>query len=99
MAEDVFAIDFVSHIPRLRDVTDLESYKGEVTKTGSDVPDFHATFEDMVAEGNKVAGRFTVTGTMQPAGVQYTNTSITIFRFAGGKMVETWWTKDTLGLM
>ena len=99
IADEIFATDFVSHIPQFPNVNDLESYKGEVIKTGTDVPDFHAILEDMVAEGNKVAGRFTATGTMQPAGVQYTNTWITIFRFAGGKIVEQWWHFDMLGVL
>jgi predicted ester cyclase len=99
IADEVLATDFVSHIPPNPDVTDLESYKKEVVKTGTGVPDFHAEIHDIVAEGDKVAGRFTTAGTMQPAGVPYTNTWIVIFRFADGKIVEEWWELDMLGVM
>jgi predicted ester cyclase len=99
IADEILATDFVSHIAQYPDVNDLENYKREVIKTSTDIPDFHAVLEDMVAEDNKVTGRFTATGTMHPAGVKYTNTWITIFRLDGGKIVEQWWHFDVLGVM
>ncbi|UCF17494.1 MAG: ester cyclase, partial [Phycisphaerales bacterium] len=70
------------------------------------IPDFHATLEDIVAEGDKVVARFTATGTAQGEfmgitvdGVQYTNTWNIMFRFAGGKIVEEWWQMDMLGVL
>jgi len=98
IADEVLATDFVPHIPYHPHVTDLESYKGQVTKNRTDIPDLHVTLEDMVAEGSKVAARCTVTGTAQPAGVHYTNTCIVIFRFADGQIVEEWWEFDLLGV-
>ncbi len=99
IADEVLATDFVSHIPHYPDVTDLESYKGEITKSRTDVPDGHVALEDMVAEGDKVAVRLTVSGTAQPAGVHYTNTCIVICHFADGKILEEWWEFDLLGVM
>ena len=98
IADEIFATDFVSHIPHYPDAADLEGYKEEVAKTPTTVTGFSATIEDMIAEGDKVAGRFTATGTMQPFGVQYTNTWIIMFRFAGDKIVEEWWEFDLLGV-
>ena len=55
------------------------------------------TIEDMIAEGDKVAVRWTLTGIhkgdlmgVPPTGVQVTFTGNTIHRFAGGKCVELW---------
>jgi len=98
IADDIFATDFVSHIPHFPNAADLEGYKEEVAKTPTTVTGFHATIEDMIAEGDKVAGRFTAAGTMQPFGVPYTNTWIIIFRFTGGRIAEEWWEFDLLGV-
>lgn len=53
----------------------------------------------MVAEGDKVAERWTATFTEPASGVQVTLTGIIILRLADGKIVEMWWAKDFLGLV
>jgi predicted ester cyclase len=70
------------------------------------MPDFHVTIEDMVTEGDKVASRWTASGTHQgeflgirPTGNHATWTGITIYRIADGKIVEAWWSKDVLALL
>ncbi|TET85665.1 MAG: hypothetical protein E3J37_01425, partial [Anaerolineales bacterium] len=69
-------------------------------------PDMKVTTEDIIAEGDKVVIRWTATGTHQgelmgiPAsGKQVTWTGMTIYRFADGKIVESWWAYDALGMM
>jgi len=69
-------------------------------------PDMRVATEDIIAEGDKVAIRWTTTGTHQgelmgiPAtGRQVTWSGITIYRFADGKIVETWWAYDAMGMM
>jgi predicted ester cyclase len=69
-------------------------------------PDFHMTVEDLVAEGDKVVARFTETGTHKgeflniPAtGKQVKFGEIGILRIAGGKVVESWYEVDMLGLL
>jgi len=69
-------------------------------------PDMQAKLEDMVAEGDKVACRYTATGThsgeymgVPPTNKQITVTGIHIDRIAGGKVVETWDYSDMLGVM
>jgi steroid delta-isomerase-like uncharacterized protein len=64
-------------------------------------PDLHVTVEDMVAEGDKVAGRNSVSGTHQrdfmghpPTGKSVVYNEIFIFRFAGGRIAETWGVVD-----
>lgn len=106
IADEIFAPGFESHIPHFSQITDTGSYKAEVARTGEEIPDFHAALEDFITEGDKAAGRFTATGTVQgelagmPAdSTRYTNTWIVVFRFAEGKIAEEWWQFDVLGVM
>lgn len=106
IADEVFAPDFVNHDPSAPEVTDLASYKGFVAMVRSGMPDFHVTIDDMVTEGDEVAARWTASGThrgeflgIPPTGKHATWTGIAIYRFADGKIVEAWWSKDTLGLL
>lgn len=104
--DDIFATDFVNHDPNAPEVIDLEGYKRYIVTTRTGFPDFHVTQEDMIAEGDKVASRWTARGThqgellgIQPTGKQATWTGISIYRFADGKIVEAWWNKDVLGML
>lgn len=69
-------------------------------------PDTHFTVEDMIAEGDKVVVRLSMSVTqhgafmgLPPTGKHVTFTGIDIIRFAGGKLVERWAETDMLGLM
>lgn len=69
-------------------------------------PDFHMTIEDLVAEGDRVAARFVEQGThngefmgIAPTGRQATWTEIGILRIGDGKVVESWFETDMLGLL
>lgn len=66
----------------------------------------HVTVEDLIAEGDKVVGRNSVTGTHQgeymglaPTGKSVTYDEIFIFRFAGGRIAETWGVVDVFSQM
>jgi predicted ester cyclase len=68
--------------------------------------DIHLNVEDVIAEGDKVVGRTTVTGTHQgefmgvaPTGKSVTYNEIFIFRFADGRVVETWGVVDVYAQM
>jgi predicted ester cyclase len=72
----------------------------------SALPDFHSTLEDMIAEGDKVAERFTGRGThkgewmgIAPTGKQVTIQGMAIHRITDGKIVENWTNMDMLGVM
>jgi steroid delta-isomerase-like uncharacterized protein len=105
-ADEIFAIDFVNHDPSSPDVRDLVSYKEFITRVLNAFPDFHVTVDDILADGEKVATRWTATGTHQgelmgipPTGKQATWSGMTIYRIVGGKIVEAWWTKDMYSLL
>lgn len=95
IADEVFATDFVNHDLARPDVTGLEGLKGQVIEIRAAFPDFHLAAEDIVAEGDKVAGRYAATGGTHQREFQ----SASIFRIADGKIVECWWAYDGLELI
>lgn len=69
-------------------------------------PDRNLTIDDVVAEGDRVVVRTTLSGTHQgemqgiPAtGNSVTQPSISIFRLANGKIAEGWFATDNLSMM
>lgn len=69
-------------------------------------PDLHVTVEDVIAEGDKLVARNTVTGTHQgeymgvpPTGKSITYNEIFIVRFVKGRIAETWGVVDVLSQM
>ncbi|MGW3495311.1 ester cyclase [Streptomyces sp. NPDC001020] len=69
-------------------------------------PDIHVAVEDVIAEGDKVVGRNTVTGTHQgeylglaPTGKSVKYNEIFIMRFANGRVAEIWGVVDVLTQM
>jgi steroid delta-isomerase-like uncharacterized protein len=108
LADKLIAPDAVNHDPAApSDIPGgAPGVKAVVTMLRSAFPDDHHTIEDLVAEEDKVVVRLTHSGTHQgtflglpPTGKHITNTSIHIFRFADGKLVEAWANRDDLGLM
>jgi predicted ester cyclase len=68
-------------------------------------PDLIHTVEEMIAEGDRVAARFTARGThtgqwksFTPTGKTITYTSVTLARIANGLIIEhtTWWDRHGL---
>jgi steroid delta-isomerase-like uncharacterized protein len=69
-------------------------------------PDLHIEIEDVIAEGDRVVTRNTVTGThrgeymgLAPTGKSITYKEILIARFADGRVAETWAVVDVLSQM
>ncbi len=70
-------------------------------------PDGRTTIDDVVAEGDTVAWRWTFRGTHEgsefagvaPTGKRVTLAGINIERIAAGKFVERWYQMDRIGLM
>jgi steroid delta-isomerase-like uncharacterized protein len=59
------------------------------------IPDFHVRIEDLIAEGDRVAAFITITGThtrdmlgIPPTGKAFSVVGMSMFRIAGGKIVE-----------
>jgi predicted ester cyclase len=69
-------------------------------------PDIQVTAEDVFAEGEKVALRWSAQGThrgemmgIAPTGKQVTMTGQAIYRITGGKIEEAWSHGDALGML
>ncbi len=69
-------------------------------------PDAHVTIEDLIAEGDRVAARITVSATPQkeafgvpPTGKSFKIGGMYIVRIANGKIVETWANMDFMGVL
>jgi predicted ester cyclase len=104
--EKLFATDFVDHGGTGEVTHGLKDYKQSTSEIYSALPDVHFTLDDMVVEGDKVAVRFTFSGThkgefmgIPPSNRKVTMWGIYIDRIAGGKFAESWTRYDTLGLM
>ena len=70
------------------------------------VPDIHWKLEEIIAEGNKVVGRFTAEGTQKeelfgvpPSGKKFESGGIFIVNIKNGKIIEQWEDYDLLGMM
>ena len=88
------------------DIHGLKEYKRFFSEFYDAFPDQHVTVEDIVAEGDKVVTRYSLTGTHKGKymGIPATNKKVTmsvieINRLAGGKVIEEWVRLDTLGFM
>ena len=106
-ADEFLAPDFVEReelppgIPR-----DREGVKQLATMLRSAFPDFKATIDDIITEGDKVVIRQTWSGTQKgefmgipPTGKSVSFGVIDIIRIAGGKCVEHWGQMDSMGMM
>jgi predicted ester cyclase len=70
-------------------------------------PDLHLTTQELLAEGDKVVARFTMSGTNAgdyrglPAPTQqyFESEAIAILRIADGRVAELWGTADRLGML
>lgn len=106
VANEIIAPDFFDHTnpPGLQ--CGLEGHNGLVALFRAAFPDLEFRIDDMLAEGDKVAIRTTMTGTHQgefhgipPTGVAVTVTGAHVIRIAGGKIAEHWGSNDDLGMM
>jgi len=101
VVDECTAADYVLHTTP--ETKGPEGVKQFVTMIRKAFPDTHQTIEDMVAEGDMVAHRYTWTGTFKgemmgiaPTGKKLTITMAGFTRFAGGKQVEGWAYGDML---
>ena len=105
--DDVIASDYVLHDPNLPvPVRGVDGFKAFVAMYRAAMPDLTFTVEDTVAEGDKIAWRFTARGTqtgplmgIPPSGKVATVAGSITSRFSGGKWAEDWSVLDNLGML
>jgi steroid delta-isomerase-like uncharacterized protein len=106
LADELIAADVVDHQAMPGMEAGLAGFKQLISMLRAGFPDLRLTVEDLIAEGDKVVGRSTMSGShtgefmgMAPTGKQFTIQAIDVMRFAGGKAVEHWGNQDDLGMM
>jgi predicted ester cyclase len=106
MIDELVKPDAVLHTPLPIEATGAQLLKEVFASLVRAFPDLHITNEDLIAEGDKVVSRNTVTGTHQgeymgvpPTGRAVAYNEIFIGRFAGGRIAETWGVVDVLSQM
>jgi len=102
----LYAEDYIYHGPGGQELRGRQAIRGlwEVFLAG--FPDLHATIDDMIVEGDRMAVRWRIEGTHtgEFMGIAPTNRKIEIglnelFRTANGQAVEAWDSYDMYGLM
>ena len=99
-------VDAVIATPLPIEGTGAQKLKEVFARLHRAYPDLHVTVEDLIAEGDKVVTRNSVTGTHQgeymglpPTGRSVAYNEIFVFRFADGRIAETWGVVDVLSQM
>jgi predicted ester cyclase len=106
IADELVAPDFINHEAPPGRNRGPESLRGLATMLRTAFPDLHFTIEELVAEGDIVAGRLIMSGThegplmgMPPTGRSVRQDHLHFVRFRDGKAVEHWGVRDELGMM
>jgi predicted ester cyclase len=106
VAERIIHPDFVDHTNPPGMQHGLTGHKAIVRLFRTAFPDQWWQIEDLIAEGDKVVARTTMTGTHQgdffgipPTGRSVTLGGVHIMRVADGRVIEHWGSNDDLGLM
>ena len=106
VAERIIHPDFVDHTNPPGMQHGLAGHKAIVRLFRTAFPDQWWQIEDLIAEGDKIVARTTMTGThhgdffgIPPTGRSVTLTGVHIMRVADGRVIEHWGSNDDLGLM
>ena len=106
--DQVLAPDYIHHDPNLPGggQNSRDEHRQVINLFMTAFPDCRMAIHDQLAEGDKVATRWTFSGThraeimgIPPTGKQISFDSIRIDRVVDGKMVEGWVNFDALGTM
>ena len=107
VADEIVAPDYVRHDPGdpfpAQGPDDVKRIVGMLRAM---LPDLRIEVEAVIAEGDFVVSRYTATATdtvgymgMPPTGKTIRTPAIQIFRFANGRIVESWAARDDLGTL
>jgi steroid delta-isomerase-like uncharacterized protein len=101
VADQIFSDDVVRHSSDMPDIRGKEAYKQFVLGTRAAFPDWKETVENVIASGDLVATKETITGTMTgsmqgpkgtlpPTGKRLETINALFVRITKGKIVEIW---------
>jgi steroid delta-isomerase-like uncharacterized protein len=105
VVDELVAPNFVFH-NSVQTLYGPEGFKQFAMTYHTAFPEAHFTIEDVIAEGDTVALRWSARGThtgellgIPPTGKEVTVTGITITLISNGKSVESWGEFDALGML
>src|SRR4249919_379663 len=107
LAVDLISPDAIFHVPgRPEPMRGPTGYLAIIGMMRGGFPDIQWTLEEMIAEGDKVAARFTMRGThrgtffgVPPTGKMIAVQAMNIYRLSGAQFVEEHGQPDMLGLL
>jgi steroid delta-isomerase-like uncharacterized protein len=107
LAQELISPSAVFHVPgRTEPMRGPAGYLAIIGMMRGGFPDIQWTLEEMVAEGDKIAARFTMRGThrgtffgIPPTGKTISVQAMNIYRLSGGQFVEEHGQPDMLGLL
>lgn len=107
LADELISTEAIFHVPgRPEPMQGPAGYLAIIGMMREGFPDIQWTLEEMVAESDKVAARFTMRGTHQgpffgvaPTGKKITVQAMNLYRLSNGKFVEERGQPDMLGLL
>ena len=106
VVDEVMSPDARYHGPHMPNGTGgREDWRRAIAVYRAAMPDSHVVFEELIACGETIVGRWSATGTqtgdlpgVAATGKQIGITGISIYRLRGGKIVEVWEELDLLGM-
>ena len=107
LAKELVAPEAVLHVSgRTERIRGPAGYLATIAMMRRGFPDINWTLEEMIAEGDKVAARFTLRGTHRGSfyGVPATGETIQVqamafYRLSSGQIVEEYGERDVLGML
>ena len=109
VADDLMRADVLSHGPGSPAAIGTDGIKRQAALLRAAIPDLDVKLEDQLAEGDRVASRWSATGTFRgelrmptgtipPNGKPIAFTEIRVDRFVDGKIAESWFIPDRFTL-
>ncbi|MFC7098909.1 ester cyclase [Halobaculum marinum] len=105
LIDELLTEDYVEHGPFGRESHGRAEDRAGMDEILTAFPDFEATVEDVIAEGDMVAMRVTLRGThegefmgIEPTGRSFEVQNMLFTRIEDGKIAERWVQPDTLGM-
>jgi steroid delta-isomerase-like uncharacterized protein len=106
VADELFTADYRLHQPGVPEAMNRDATKHVEKMFGASFPDLRHTVDEINAEGDTVAARWTVHGThkgdfqgISPTGARISLSGTTVHHMANGRIVETWLTFDSQELL
>lgn len=103
--DELYTENFVGHEPQ-NPIQGREALKAWVQELRRVSPDFHMNLHETLVDGDMAATRWTVTRThaadwrgMPATNRPYVVSGITMSKFSGGKIAESWVNADNLGML